>query len=760
MRGESMSFITNWLQKVLENLLPPAQAAQKLRHTLKTIKSSYLYPFVFGLICLMTIALAVRYTSSYYGLASRYRAILPDDEWQIIAQNDVWNSSLVTIVIYALCLGGLLAAIAGLLAKKLARTFSVSLLIACAIGAILNFSFPTVHRYEVKRVQANVYLEALELLEQGEASVALDRLNSMYPDFVGTSLEDDLLGRMGQAYYMTQNFRESIRIYARTLYEKPNSPIRSNIEQSLHWSIYGLAQQEGLEAGVEYVMQVQSVYPSDHVSVAWTVVPPNIEGELWLHPLQVLGYVRQARLYDDYLVTKAQMRDLVAKYPYDPYIDVVSFLLGDFVEIMQDDRSPIRDLAFYAQANRLRREGDLEGAISVYSAYLDTFPHTPLSDDVACDLAVTYRMTGNYRAAWTALCLASVLPDGDMRYSTELEAVRMLDLLVPIEEFESLRSASGSYCAIMNVLEYSYGERLMAEGEFASARAQFEKVKSLYPTSEAASWCDHNIEIIERFMAITRSSQDDKKLQFAEFLADNFNAYSLDSDPCDPSHLTFYNELWRYRRRDALYVEQQNPNISADTIVDYYKHHSDFLVALRIVEEFIVEHPHHPRIMDAMWLRARLYRQLSVDSAFLPSVIESMTQQAMREKAHLAYQDIVDLNPGVDQAVQAMAERAQIYLLRPYDYQRAITEFRRLVHAYPDHHLANNALMWVARLSWWMAKREYFEGDALLANALAIQAKQAYEEILNNSSYCMGHVGEEAGEELRLLEKWRAKQTQ
>ena len=756
-----MSLITDWFQKVLENLFPPEQAARKIKQTLKAIKSSYLYPLIFGLICVMTIALVVRYTSSYYGLASRYQDTLPDDEWQIVAQNDVWNSSLVTIGIYALCIGGLLGAILGLFTKKLARTFSVSILIACGIGAILNFSFPTVHRYGTRRAQANAYLEALELLAQGETNVALDRLESMYPDFVGTSLEDDLLGRMGQAHHMNQDFRASIHLYARILYETPDSSIRPNVEQSLHWSIYGLAQQEELEAAIEYVMQVRSVYPSDHVSVAWTVVPPDIEGELRRHPLYVSGYIRRACLiYDDCLVVQAQMRDIVAEYPDDPYIDVILFLLGDFVEIMQDDRSPIRDLAFLAQATHLRRQGDLEAAAVVYLAYLDTFPHTPLSDDVAYDLAVTYRMLGDYRAAWTALCRASILPDGDMRYSIELEAVRTIEFLTPIEEVEALRSASESYCALMDVLEYTHGERLMAVGEFVAARAQFEKVKSLYPTSDAARFCDRNIEIIDRFMAIIQSGQDDYKLRVAEFIVDDFESYSFDSDPLDPSYLTFYNELWRYQRRDTLYVEQQNPNVSTDTIVDYYEHYSDFLVALRFVEEFIVENPQHTRIVDAMWLRASLYRQLSVDSAFLPSGIDLMSQQAMREKAHLTYQDIIDLKPGADQAVQAMAERAQIYLLYPYDYQRAIAEFRHLVNAYPDHYLANNALMWIARLSWRIARQASFEDDALLANVFAIQAQQTYEEILSNPDYYIGHVGEEAREELGLLKEWRAEQMQ
>lgn len=134
------------------------------------------------------------------------------------------------------------------------------------------------------------------------------------------------------------------------------------------------------------------------------------------------------------------------------------------------------------------------------------------------------------------------------------------------------------------------------------------------------------------------------------------------------------------------------------------------------------------------------------ESTNLYRLIKETLRSQARSLAHDSFKRIVDEFPDTEWAPKAQAEIAQLYLLPPWDFERARAEFRTLIRRWSDHELANNSLMWIARTYLWDARSSRAGSPICIANYE--EAIRAYQELLER--YPQGHVGQEARKELEI----------
>ena len=287
-------------------------------------------------------------------------------------------------------------------------------------------------------------------------------------------------------------------------------------------------------------------------------------------------------------------------------------------------------------------------------------------------------------------------------------------------------------------------------------------MKTRYPSGETARYCDYNLVLAEQL--IEASSSLDALLGLARYLLQPEPQERLLKDFQDivtiggeePEIRIYYNELWRGGRRGRI-AKYQDEGISL------YLQHNDNARAATTLLQFLESSPPESQKVEALFLLGDAYKRLSYLGSFLPyegaavfngndlRLIENFEEGFRfnyRSLAHQYFADVVDQYPATDWAPRAQAEIASLYLVPPWDFERARVEFRTLIRRWPDHSLANNSLAWIARTYLWDARKSPIDSPACVANYEA--AIDAYQELIQR--YPTGHVGAEAQEELQIAQ--------
>ena len=690
---------------------------------------------------------------------------LSPDEFEFLNQKNFWLTPEFGCSLLILLLMPILLCIWGKVRQTVGCCYGGILLIGTFGLVVINLALPIVEEWGVEHSKAEHYCEALEAYYNQNYEMAEEEFSWIYRADPSSPVSDESLGYVGGSLYWSGQTKEAIETYARILVEYPQSTQRDTVTQSLHWAVYRMGKEtSSLRQAVDYLMEMRDLYPTEELSIYWLAISPEIYHVVMAVPFHdvSIGCMDSPdpdcgdRMSSDLDV----LARLVKEYPQERYRDLALFILGqDELAIRTIEQGPFLDHSYYRPAHQAYRNEEYREAIEKYQRFLDHFPNHRWADDAAYRIATSHHNLGQYAAALRYYALAQQLPDGDMQHWASAGVLKIIDFRLNAEEIqELLPEFLGT--SLVETLEYSFAEALMEEDRFTEAREQFEHVRDQYPNSEIVELCNYNIALADRLIQISASSNG--SLELARFLLEpemstQFYDQFEDIIPWgydEQEILIYYNELWRGSRRWYMPLFE-------DADLSAYISHNDNTRAILLLEQVLSSAPSEYERVHALYLLGEAYRNLSLLVSFLPyegvahwsgrevlflKDYDETLRSPSRSLAHDSFKTIVDEFPDTDWAIRAQAEIAQLYLFPPWDFEQARAEFRTLIRRWPDHRLANNSLMWIARTYLWDARSSRADSPISIANYE--EAVHTYQGVLER--YPQGHVGEEASKELEI----------
>jgi len=400
------------------------------------------------------------------------------------------------------------------------------------------------------------------------------------------------------------------------------------------------------------------------------------------------------------------METLLEMYPRDEYADFARFLLGRYDEIITggyENNGHVFDLAFYEKGRSQFQRGDYGDALKTFQAFLyaPMLREHPWRDDARWRVAECYKRLGRYVDALDNLARMEGEPDGEVpRYAEmAINALYIADVAMPIEDLAQV-VAEEHFPTLQPLLKYTLAERLLAARRYEDSRRIFEEVIEEYGTRNVQidPWkkgqvllgdlAAKKIKVIDVLAHYERTRTEDSPLLLADYL-ETYDAFS-----------PFENEL-------RLYIPMFFDNDWQTVTDEYMTTRCRHYLSAQLREQFIATHPDDGRVPDLLLQIAKSYEAIA-SWEYLPPTGEFL--DAVRQRAVDTYLTYIQEYPnhseeGFDKALESSGSlflaRCRVGIPHPYscdiDSVVGMREvYQRLVDSYPEHHLANNMLNWIA----------------------------------------------------------------
>lgn len=448
----------------------------------------------------------------------------------------------------------------------------------------------------------------------------------------------------------------------------------------------------------------------------------------------------------------AYLEQLVDAYPDEGYLDYALFLLGHYLDlIVHCPNSDLLEEAHYAWALQAFNQKLYGEAVRRFGVFVDRFNGHEWSDDALWRMAKAYFMLGDYIRALQYLTMAKnqlaggmagVDPYADIAYildvrmtdeqirqyaqlNTDAEVGLIITFTLAEKYFVSgrLSESLSLYDAVIQSAEQvepiRYTVRPGDTWHAIASRFHFPDWKYLIgtrqvdnlnniiagqvltipsPTARLAQICLRRKSTIARIESILAKGPPDSIYELANFYSVNpdvfKNAFLL-----DPSLATIESEGVPLE----YFLMHNAPYRLAELLMILLEDYPQFVAGLR--DEYGPPGVRFTGTEAVLYRMGEAYDQAASDRALAdPAAIDRI-----RQKAVASYRNLLIRLPEKSREFDVVYERiGAVYLHRwdgrkglPWGYAETdvrglLKEYQRLSQEYPHHHLANNALNWVA----------------------------------------------------------------
>jgi tetratricopeptide (TPR) repeat protein len=556
--------------------------------------------------------------------------------------------------------------------------------------------------------------------------------------------------------YWKQQFKTSIEEACKSLSITSDLPQAKIAIESLRGSIYYLAHTgdpKSAEAFLEGIRLRYGKRCATEASPYWLAISPEL-----MEAFEKDAFQKEKAEWEYFPGQSeedmAYLKHLVERFPKENYLDYALFFLGRYLDIiLYCPDSPLLDEAYYAWGLEAFKKQRYEEAINRFKSFLYRFKDHDWHDDALWRIAKAYFMLGDYPQALRYLTLSKNELRGSLGgVDPYCDIAYIVDVYMNEEEIK--RYAQFNIDPEVNlILLFTLAEKALVLGQYDQAQAFYEEVMlssaklkpimyvvrpgdtlvglanrfhvafqdlrqynnitddviqvgqllvipSLGPTLVHLSL--KKLEMIHRIKQILEMGPPESLLNLVEF-------YSFNPD-------VFENELWEPRCVDitegGIPPEQLPP--------EYFKAHNAqyriaelWAVLIDTYLDFIrsrVE-TYGPPGIEFVGIEAALYKMAeNYDKAASDRALADLaTIEEIRQKAVSGYRRLLARLPENSKEFDAVFEAVgAVYLHRPnyirplpwslteVDVRGLLREYARLAEEYPNHHLANNALNWVA----------------------------------------------------------------
>jgi tetratricopeptide (TPR) repeat protein len=459
----------------------------------------------------------------------------------------------------------------------------------------------------------------------------------------------------------------------------------------------------------------------------------------------------------------AYLSQLVKRYPDATYKDYALFLLGRYRDVIVSyQESPILDKAYYAWGLEAFGEKDYQEAIRRYEAFLVRFEDHDWQDDAVWRTAKAYFELKDYPKTIQYLSESKNDPRGGLGgVDPYYDIAYVADVFMSEEEIQNyLRFSTDDDVNL--ILTFTLGEKAFASGQVEEAQRFYEEAirlsKGSEPTVYIARPGDTLINILARYSTVREYFYG-----FNDVNANNIEAgQSLVIPPigipiaqisydrieiieimCEVADLEPPQSLYdlamflssnRGVFRNSLWDLPNRAQIGEGVSPTYFMSHDTSYRIAEILESLLSNYPdfiaqatynrsslEFERGMDAtLYEIATNYHEAASDQALQDPVVLEET----RVKAVNAYRRLLSNLPQDSKEFDKVFEAiGSLYLHHPDfdkswpwrytedDMRGMRREYTRLVNEYPNHHLANNALNWLAWSYCYSANLHTFGPD-------------------------------------------------
>lgn len=591
------------------------------------------------------------------------------------------------------------------------------------------------------------YTRAEALLSCAEERASFDEHPEELSRFVKEQTEE-IEAKRGE-------YKKAIEIAAGRLVSQP-SLSEPELEE-IFGLVYELGGTTRLEEGIRILQEIENEYPELREGPLLLGAPFTDPLWLGLAPWRLrFIYSGDVRQIDHWVSEdeKSRLASLIHMYPNDPLSDWARIVIGDYATIVtKEPDSKVRDWALYKAGLEAYLRQNFKQSISFFQEFLMEYPEHRWADDAAYRIAKNYELLNMYDKAltWALRSGFTRMGDRDMETYSQLYSLALLDVYFSADDIADYlaRFRNSLNSDEVFLLTFSHAEALFEEEKFTASRRAFESIlRTNLADKETKRLVQHNIELLDHVLDLQQRFGQKYVLVFAKELI----AYPED---LGTSHLYFYNDLYSsyYGQRHVAitYIGTAGPNLQ------YFMKANDHWHAAQMLERFIQSHnATYQEITYARYLETIAYYNLTFKTSFifghyfLPLKKKesetfrrlldeqlSFIKQGLLQNAELFRTQYRD-SPYAPEAISIAA----IGFANMGDVGNAIKYMSAIVANFPNHHLANNALIFVARLY----RKEARENKATSCRYLQ-QARDTYLEVLQR--YPQGHVGKEAEEEVR-----------
>jgi len=359
-------------------------------------------------------------------------------------------------------------------------------------------------------------------------------------------------------------------------------------------------------------------------------------------------------------------------------------------------------------------EQSYKEAVRRYRSILDHFENHDWRNDALWRIAKAYFALGNYPQALRYLTLSK----NELYADSNVHEVNLYCDIAYVADVGLDKEGIQQYARLNTdpevdlILKFTLALKHLASGEYDKAQALYEKLAELDPDVEELTYSTEEhfgltlaqlsaekIEVIDRIEEILEASPPDSIYDLAEFCSFN------------PS--VFENRLLGYLSCVNIAKGVFPP--------DYFMTHNALYRSAELLNTLVDSYPDFERTEEVIRMVAENYEAAASD----PTLMDPAAIEQIRVKAVAAYRWLLARLPEdsgeFDEVFEAIGG---VYLNRPdfdrpwpwryteADIRGLQREYTRLAEEYPNHHLANNALNWVAWSYCYLANLYTFSPDA------------------------------------------------
>jgi len=633
--------------------------------------------------------------------------------------------------------------------------FAYSALIIFSLWSLL----PSSQKILTDFIESEAYYRVVLLTSDEKYDQALAILNPLRELTTNLEMKSQAQSQLVEIQSNLEQYRLSIENRVRTINSNIESVSPADI-QSLHEDLFAFAEKVGLAESEKFLQELAEKYPRVDLNPIWAGVG-KATSPIWLGITpENFQFLVNGDVYSigvNSLDERANLQGLISRYPSDPLADWGRLIIGEHKEIADNEpNSRVRDWAIYKTGLDSYLQLDFPGCINYFTQFLDEFATHRWADDAAYRIARCYELQEQYELAVDYALLATELPDGKFNLRDnyiEMYAIALIDNYFDANRLENYIlqiESDPSRIHFLPLLEYSLAEQLFKEARYVEASDAFQQVQTKYPTSKVAQYVPDNLLLIDQISHLLGQERPNNVIALVKYLLE-------DPVTWDPIAYVYYNDAYSSKRLLGLAnIGEFGPSWS------YYKETNDHLRAIQLLEEFINTSPNHEKVPEALYWQIVGYYNLTLNFSFLPSNLDAQAQfisgsEADREAseelkfeqefimenlARLTNRMLIEYSES--QFTPEALTIAALALNNLGEYQSTEEYMRLVVERYPNHNLANNSLIYVARMYRDLGINTGNEPPNLKISYLE-RAINVYTEVLTR--YPSGHVGDEAEEE-------------
>ncbi len=680
-------------------VLPPGVTDK--RSNPEILWKRYRLRFILGLLkAFMSIA-ALGIFITYFAIFSALFDLIAFDDAirNFIIENDIFLSKSLQVPIYIL-LGVTLFLVAVFSRRNsLSRSQSSIFVSIVLVLLVLNSTYSIAEKVLVRQNLAQTFNVAEREMIAGNFETA-SALNI-------SLLESGLLNRdlttrveanqIGVRYHLSEDqfdFKNRIIESCRWLVTEHEHEYAESIIIALHLSIHKLGQTISLgdaEPFLEEIHRTEGLICSREASPVFLFVNPrDIQKVSRISDEQDFQYSSPLKDYPSWTINNNEQNDLdriLNKIPQDKYVDKTLFLLGRYDILVEEyEHSVLHPIALFELGRTAFSEGNIDGAIVEWNRFITNYISHPWRNDAFDWIGRSYEVSGDKIKALEWYLLAKSEPHGGSSCH-ECSYLNLADTQYSSVELENFIAAHTNY-PFVHRLEFVLGEKYFDEGYYVKARDQYVLFSNTYRGSGGipiTDQADERVNALNQIILFQMQSEPESLYLTAQFILEN---------------------------PDFEFQRMLNPNYYStfDTNISFeeFETRTPRLQIVNLLEEFVRSYPSHQYAPWALSTIADTYVNASVTASYYVSddVVTVLRQKASETNWKLLVSYGGNINDEVfDRALEQIAlihlsdgvsfsNAPPVYLKEDIDLMQNAA--RELVEEFPDHHLANNFLNWIA----------------------------------------------------------------